>query len=264
MLHSVFERSLHDQRRSLTGWTLGIVCYALLIVLMYPTIRDRPDIQKVIQSYPEALRKMFNITDLTSAAGFLNAYLFSVMVPLLIIIYAVLAGGDATAGEEDRRTIDLLLANPVSRARVIVEKSAAMAVGTALLGGAVYVTVAASGPLVGMHVPFLHMAEATVAMVLGAALFGLVAVLLGAFTGSRGLARGAAGGLAAAGYLLSSLSPMVSGLRPWRLLSPYYHAFGTDPISHGLGVVHLVVLVACIVALAAAGVRAFERRDLAV
>jgi ABC-2 type transport system permease protein len=39
--------------------------------------------------------------------------------PLLLIIYSVAAGASAIAGEEDRRTLDLLLASPVSHTRVI-------------------------------------------------------------------------------------------------------------------------------------------------
>ena len=75
MLHSVFERSVHDQRRALVGWAIGVALYTAMVVAVYPTIRDRPDVQRVIDDYPEALRKLFSIRDIGSPAGFLNGYL---------------------------------------------------------------------------------------------------------------------------------------------------------------------------------------------
>lgn len=263
MLHSVFERTLHDQRRSLVGWVLGVVAYTALIVAMYPMIRDRPDLQRVISDYPEALRKMFGITDMASPAGYLNAELLSLMVPMLVIIYAVLTGGDATAGEEERGTIDLLLANPIPRARVLLEKSAAIGLGTAILGASVYATIIALGPLVHLAVPYAHLAEAVAGIVLVAALFGAVAVAVGALTGMRGASRGVAGALAAGAYLLSSLSGLVSGLRPWRLASPYWHAIGVDPMHHGLGIAHVALLALLLAVLVATAAWSFDRRDLA-
>jgi ABC-2 type transport system permease protein len=263
VLHSVFERSVHDQRRALVGWAIGVALYTAMVVAVYPTIRDRPDVQRVIDDYPEALRKLFSIRDIGSPAGFLNGYLLSVMIPLLLIIYAVLVGGDATAGEEERRTIDLLLANPISRTRVLLEKLGGLAAGTSLLGLSLYMTVVVLAPAVGLHVPYMRLAEATVAMVLVAVEFGAIAVLFGAATGRRGVARGTAAAIAASSYLLSSLSTMVGGLRPWRLASPYYHAIGTDPMRHGLDPVHWAVLIASTAFLALAAGWWFDRRDLA-
>ena len=90
MLRSVFARNLRDQRRALVGWCGGVIAYCVLIMVMYPTIRDRPDLQRVINDYPEALRKLFAITDIATPVGFLNGYLMSVMMPLLVIIYTEL------------------------------------------------------------------------------------------------------------------------------------------------------------------------------
>ena len=52
------------------------------------------------------------------------------MVPLLLLIAAIGAGARATAGEEERGTLDLLLANPISRRRLVLEKLAALAAET--------------------------------------------------------------------------------------------------------------------------------------
>jgi hypothetical protein len=53
VLHSVFERAVHDQHRSLIAWAVGVAAYTAMIVVMYPMIRDRPDLTRVIDTYPE-------------------------------------------------------------------------------------------------------------------------------------------------------------------------------------------------------------------
>ena len=75
------------------------------------------------------------------------------MVPLLLLVAAIGAGARATAGEEERGTLDLLLANPLSRRRLIAEKVAALAceisvLGARCLGGALLVGV----KIVGMEI----------------------------------------------------------------------------------------------------------------
>ena len=67
---------------------------------------------------PATLRSLFAATgaDMSTPVGYIQIELMSFMGPLLVILYAVLAGSAAVAGEEDRHTLDLLLANPVSRA----------------------------------------------------------------------------------------------------------------------------------------------------
>ena len=61
-------------------------------------------------------------------AGFLNAEMFSMMVPLVLIAVACSGAAAATAGEEDRGTADLLLSMPLSRGRVIFAKALAMVI----------------------------------------------------------------------------------------------------------------------------------------
>ena len=56
MLSSVFSKSLRDLRRSFAWWALGLAGYVALIVSVYPTIRDNPDLNKLVESYPEALK----------------------------------------------------------------------------------------------------------------------------------------------------------------------------------------------------------------
>ena len=99
--------------------------------------RSVPFFEELMKAYPEGLMALFGASDLeniTSAAGFLNVELFGFMVPLLFIVFAVGLGSGAIAGEEGRATMEILLAEPVDRGRVVLEKSGAMIAATVVLG----------------------------------------------------------------------------------------------------------------------------------
>ena len=118
MLHSVFLKTLRDLRRGFVWWSVGLVGMSAMMVSVYPTVRGNAALNKLVQDYPAALKGFFGFggeLDYTSAAGYLGMELFSLMVPLLLLIAAIAAGSGAVAGEEDRGTLDLLLSLPVSR-----------------------------------------------------------------------------------------------------------------------------------------------------
>lgn len=262
-LHSVFERAFDEQRRALIGWALGVAGLGVVMLGMYPSIRGNRSFSKLLEAYPQALRTLFGLADYTSGPGYLRAEIFSLTGPVLFVIFAVLWGSDLTAGEEERRTVDILLANPVSRARVVVEKWAAMVTGIVVTAACLGLVLGAIGPAVKLHVGLAALSAAIVSTCLLAVLFGSLALALGAASGHRGLARGLAALAAVAAYLLSSLPELVSWLRPARPLSPWYHALGVDPLATGYRPLHLAVLVGLIAACLGVAVWTFERRDLA-
>jgi ABC-2 type transport system permease protein len=261
-LHSVFERTFHEERRALVGWSAGLAALAVTMLAMYPTIHGNEQFSKLVESYPQTFKAMFGVSDYTSGPGYLRAEIFSLMAPLLLTLFSVIWGSDLTAGEEQRRTIDVLLANPISRRRVLLEKWAALLVGTALAAASLWLALVVGGGLVGLQVGTARLGAAVVASWLVATVFGTLALAVGAATGRRGLARGIAALAAVVAYLISSLAELVRWLQHLRPASPWYHAIGVDPLGGGLGALHVLVLVVMVGALIAAAVLAFDRRDL--
>jgi ABC-2 type transport system permease protein len=266
MRRNVFLKTLADARRALFWWSAGLVGMVTLMVAVFPTVRDNPELTTLVEDYPEALRAFIAFggdVDYTSGAGYLGSELFSFMVPLLLLVAAIGAGARATAGEEEAGTLDLLLANPLSRRRLVTEKIAALAGEIAALGFVLWIALLVGVEIVGMDVSAFHLAAATTSASLLAIAFGVVALLIGAVSGRRGVAIGvtAAGGVAA--YLVSSLASLVGALEPAQKLSPYYHYVASDPLRRGLELGHVAFLVGLALLAAIAALVAFERRDLA-
>ena len=258
----MYDRSLLEQRRGLIGWVVGMAFFCLVMLAMYPTIHANASFSKLIEAYPEALRKLFDISDYTTGPGYLRTEVFSFMAPLLITIYAILQGSDLLAGEEERRTIDLLLANPVARRRVVVEKWLALASGVIMLSVVLELLLGLIGPLFLLHLGWRQLTAEVVGTALFALFAGTLALTWGAATGARGSARGVAAAVAVAMYLLSALALLVSALQPFEWASLWFHALGGDPLTTGFHYWHLGVVGVSIAFLLAAALLLFDRRDL--
>ena len=166
MLRSVFLKSLRDQYRGLIGWSLGLGATVATMTALWPSIRDIPDLGKLLENYPESFQKLFDVDSIATGAGYLNTELFSVMLPALFIVFAVARGARLTVGEERAGTMEVLLVAPVPRIRVLLEKAAALGLSTVVLGVSLFVITAASSAVVGMGIAPGDLAGACVAMVL--------------------------------------------------------------------------------------------------
>ena len=266
MLHNVFLKSLRDLRRSFAWWTFGLAGYVALIASVYPTVRDNPDLEKLVESYPEALKAFVAFGgqfDFTSAAGYLGSELFSFMMPALFLVASVGHGASALAGEEERGTIDLLLSSPLSRTRVALEKLAAMCVELAALGVVLWLALWVGARAFSMEVSVAHLASATALLVVLALAYGAIAFMVAAATGRKTLAIGLTVALAVCAYLVNSLASLVEVLEPFQKATPFYHYAVADPLRQGLDPWHTLFLLAVGAVAAAAGVVLFDRRDLA-
>jgi len=266
MLRNIFLKTFYEHRRGLLWWALGLLAYAAMIIGFYPAMDQMPDINQMLEMLPKELMAAFvgGLTDMSSPVGYLNSQIFFLMGPLLLIIFAIGQGSAGLAGEEERGTLDLLLANPVSRARVVAEKLAALITMTLALAAALWAGLAIGAPLVKMEIATGRLIEATLGSALLALVFGVLALALGAATGNRSLSVGVTSALAVGAYRLNAMSAAITALEPYRILSPFHYATGADPLANGLNWVHTVVLAALVVVFAAAALFMFRRRDLAV
>jgi ABC-2 type transport system permease protein len=267
MLRNLFGKTLFERRRSMVWWSLGIAAMIVISVAFYPTVRDNDAMSKLLESMPKEMLALAGITDATalnSPEGYLQGRLFSMLLPLLLLVFAIGVGTRAIAGEEESRTIDMLLANPIRRSQVVLQSFEAL---LALVIGLGIVTVLAlflSGLTVDLGIGLGRLAAATTSSMLLALFFGTLALALGAATGKRGLSTGVTSAIGVVGYLINSLAESVSWLKPAQKLSPFYYGTTGNPLKNGLDWSNSAVLLAATIALVAIAVVTFERRDVAV
>ena len=262
-LHSVFAKTVHERRHGLLWWNIGIGVMTIATMSVWPSVRD--EYAKLVQNYPETLLAFFGIdkAGLGTSAGYLEAELFSFMVPLAFIAYTVAACSQLSPVSKKRGSLELLIAQPVSRRRVLSEKYLGICASLAVIAAGFAVVVVVFAHVFGLDVTAQHVVAATWSAYLLAALFGAAALLAGCVTGHRALSAGLASTAAAAAYLLTSLGALVAGIKRFRPASPFWWYSGHDPLRHGLEPLHLALLIAVTGVLFAAALVTFERRDLA-
>lgn len=267
MLRSVAAKTLHDQRRALVGWAVSLVLLVGMYVAVWPSFDGGggTSYQDILDQMPEAFRALFASSgaDLSTGAGYVQVELLSFMAPMLVLIYAINAGAAAVAGEEDRHTLDLLLANPVSRSRVVLDKLAAMAVGVLVLVGSTGLALGLLGPLGDLHLPLAGVSAAMLHLALLGLVFGCLALALGALIGHVTVARSVPAVVAVVAYVVNGLATVVSWLEPVRKASPFYQYIGHDPLRHGVSLAAVAVALGTAAVLAAVAIWGFRRRDVA-
>ena len=265
MLRDVTLKTFYDQRRGLVAWAAGLLLLVAMYVAIWPSIKGQPSISDFLQNMPEAFRSLFATSgaDMSTPVGYVQIELLSFMGPLLLILYAVMAGAAAVAGEEDSHTLDLLLANPISRSRLVLEKAAAMVLGTLGLAAVLGVGLVVEGSLADMQLPAGKVAAAMLHMALLALVFGSLALAIGAVFGHAVAARAVPVGVAVVTYVVNGLGPQVSWLEPLQKFSPFYQYIGHDPLRTGVSVAGIGVALGTIAVLVAVAVVGFRRRDVA-
>jgi ABC-2 type transport system permease protein len=262
-VNGLLAKAWRDHRRTLIGFGIGLVATELIYLAVYPAMRDSAaDLQKMMEKLPAALRAMYG-EDIASPAGYLRAEMFGELGLILFLIVAIGGGARAIAGEEEARTLDLLLVTPVKRAEVLRSKAIALAGLLVLFGGIVWGSVLVLGPLFGLHVGVAGLATATLMLVLLSIAFASIALAIGAATGHRATAIAVTTGAAVLMYIVNGLGVTVEVLRPLRPLSLMRWYSSPLLITSGLQPKNIAVFVGVTVVAYAIAHVMFGRRDLA-
>lgn len=257
--------AMREQRRPLLAWGAAGVLLVVAYAAVWPSFRSSSEqYAAVINAMPAAYRALFTVgaSDLSTPAGYLGVEFLSMVGPIVLIGYGIAAGAGVLAADEERGTLELLAARPVTRVRMYAERALAMLVCVALLGAAVWLAQVVAGSMASMGIAAGRVLAAVGGLTMLGWIFGAVAFAVGAATGRPGAARAVAAGLAVLAYLANGLADLASGLRGLRPWSPFHWVLGGDPLVNGLGADHVAYLLLVAAVALVVGALPFVRRDL--
>ena len=220
------------------------------------------DFKDFVDQFPDALLAMVGGANMSTAPGFYQAEIFAITGPVAVILLTVAIGARALAGEEEKRTMGLLLANPIPRSTIIKEKAGAMVIYTFAFGLIAFLGVWVGDLIGGVGLGFSQIAGTTVLLSLLGLVYGGVALVVTAATGRRTLGVYAAAGLALVAYFMASFLPVSEQFADWARLSPFHYYLGSDPLVNGMSWGHGGVLAGLSLGLIALSIPLFQRRDL--
>jgi len=266
-MFSVLTQVVWRRRFGLLWWSVGVLGLDALLAIAYPTIRNNSELDKTFAGLPPSVQAVLGIdaaNKLTSPIGYLNSQYFANLLPIILLVFAIGLAAWCISGDEATGTLELLLANPVGRVRVAVERAGALILSLGLLSGVAALGLVALAPSTGLNKGLdpVRIVEATLATGLLALVFAAVAFAVGAASGIRPLAVSISASLAVALFVIEGLAEQVQWLRSVREASPWHWLLHSDPLSNGLTWQAWLLPSVISLILIAAGSVIFARRDL--
>lgn len=263
----MFETFWYETERRLRGtvaFAVVVSLYAVFAVGLFPSIESAGvDFERLMESYPEALREAFGIEAIGTIEGFLAGELYNFVWVLLLGVYFAYRAGGTIADDIERSRMDLLLSLPVSRTRLLFEKYASLVVPIVAVNVAVGLSVYAGTRLIDTPVDpiaifMVHLLS--VPYLLACAAIGLVLSVL--VSRSDVAQRAALGGMFAL-YLIESLATSTDQFEALKYVSPTYYYAPTDIlVRDSYALVDTGILVGAIVVLFLCSRFLFARRDI--
>lgn len=267
MIGQVLTQAVWRRRMSLMWWSAGLLVAVALVAVSYPTVRDNSELDKTFEGLPPSVQAMLGLDPanaLTSPVGYLNSQFYANLFPIVLLVFSIGLASWAIAGDEGAGTLELLLANPVSRLRLAAERAGFLILMLALVTAVALVALLVLAPRVGLTKDLSpgHIVAATVATSLMSLVFAAVAFAAGAATGNRSVAVSAASALALGAFVVEGLGAQVKVLRPAREISPWHWLLHSEPLRNGWAPEAWLLPLAVSLVLLASGSLIFSRRDL--
>jgi len=182
------------------------------------------------------------------------------MAPIAIMVITISIGAKSIAGEENNRTLGILLANPISRSYLLTQKLIALLIWGFVVAFATFAGVATANLISSLGMDYLNILAICVNLLLLGYLFGALAFFMGAAFGRVGLAAGVSAGVAVVLQVASSMAEISGGW--WQKFTPFYWYNGTDPLNNGFTLAGIVILALAAILVLTTSYPAFNRRDL--
>lgn len=265
MLNSVFLKTLRDMRVPFLWWGSGLLLMNIWIVTLFPSIAQASGLESYFDAMPESMMAIFGITDvvmISTLEGFLTLELMSLFLPALTIAFGVSFGGSLISREEDDGSLDLLLANPIPRWQVALEKFGALVVFTSLVALASYAGLALGVVIADLDGSSVYLLDGMISIVAITLFFGALAYCLTCLRRGRTLAIGMSAGLAVVTFFTTNLGELAN-LPEWtQKLSPWHYYDGGRVLIDGLQWGNVWLLFGLTALLIALGAWGFGQRDL--
>ena len=261
----IIKWTMSQRKFSTLWWSVGTFCLIFVTLIFYPSFKsDAAQFEKSFDNLSDsAVQLLGGSTDFFSPVGYLNSQLFFITLPLLLGILAISLGAGLIAKEEQDKTIEGLLARPVSRSRLLAAKVGAGTLILSFVSIIGLITTLLSVKLVDLEVPLGNIALATLACFLLSLSFGAIAFVFTATGRARGASMGIATAIALGGYVISSLAGTVEWLKIPSKIFPFSYYHSEEILRGGYNWANVWFFVLVILAVAIISWAVFKKRDLA-
>ena len=263
-MFTVIRYTLRRSRGAIIGWGIGLAALGIMMGSLFDMVANSGDLMAAYMEALPELAEMFDFGGMSTPIGWLNLEYFS-FVPLVLGLFATGAGASLLARDEERGTLDLILAHPVSRTTLFWGRFLATTLVTIIL-----LLISWTSLLLSMTWSENFTIPAFELLLPFVSLFGILmffltlALLFSMLLPARSMANMLAAMMVVASFFISLLSGVVEQLERAADFSPLTYLETATAIEDGLNLTWLGVFLAIDLSLALISWVLFQRRDVRV
>jgi ABC-2 type transport system permease protein len=261
---TIFNRNLFKNALMILGWGLGLGLLGYWMFDIYETMFGMDvDLQQLMAAFPAEMLAFFGGADVNifEPAGFLHLEFFS-YIPLILGIVAVSGATGLIVKKEEEGSLELILAQPVSRSAVFWGKLLAFLMTIililAIIWGGFALGLAGTDSFDLTQAQLIQPFISLFAVIL---VFLSLALFLSMILPTSGSAAMVANILLIASFFITSLAQIEERLEPLNRYSPLNYYQGGNALN-GLNNEYLLILFGVSVLLILFAWLLFEKRDL--
>lgn len=225
---------------------------------LWPPLRDT--FADLARNLPAAFDQILGGLSIGTPEGWLHAEMLSILAPGFLIAAAIISAGAATAGEEQARTLGLVLSSGVGRTTFLAAKTTAVVTHLLLVSVAMFLGMLIGNAIGDMGIGIGALASSALWVFLLGLMYAAIALTLGALLGDRRLSSAITAGVAAVSFVLATFLPLDDALTGWAKVNLWYPYSGNVPVVDGVDGGLAAVMVAVAVAVSGAGFLGFRQR----
>ena len=248
--HAPVLRALYERRLGLAAWTVGVAALGVVFVLMTKSVVDP------LLSIPALARFFGTFVHGAIFSSFLGYFWFST-AELLFAAYSIVQVARWSADDVEGR-LGSMLAQPLSRAAVVIERAAVLTAGAAAIVLVAAAAVEYASRTQGIDLDGGRLIESSLLLVPFTLFFAGAGSLLAAW--SPRAAVGLLGGIVFASYLDSQVGQFFNW-PTWVLDLSAFKLFG-NPMTDGIDARSLALMLLVAIAGFGTSILAMQRRDV--
>ncbi len=267
-MKDVIAWEISRRKKYMIWWAIGISLTIILILSIYPSIRDQfKTFDNLMKQLPSAFINLQTggaNESIASPVGWLNSQLYFVTLPILFLIMSIGLGGSILAMDEKEHTLELILARPISRAKLIASKliSYFLIIAVPWLISSIVTGITSS--IIHLPISQFNLFIADIWLLIFILAYGLIAFAATAVsTKIKRIGTIAATLIAFLGYLLTSLANLNHFVADFAKLLPWYYFTPSKLLLGNLNTtlnIYLLTLSLFMIIISFVG---FNKRDLA-
>jgi ABC-2 type transport system permease protein len=263
-MRAEFTSTLRQFRGQIISWGLALFLLSLMLVPFYESITgNQSQLLGYLESFPEEFTAFFgDFTSMGTPQGYLDIEYFSYM-PLLIGIFAVLAGSGLIAADEEAGKLDLIAAQPLSRTRFFISRVLAFISASIVIVFFGWLGMVLLLGKSGMDLTPAQLVLPFIPVLAYIFIFAALALVLSMLMPSRKLAASVSGLLLVADFFIQGFSNLITDLEPIARFMPS-HYFQGGYAMDGLDLGPVLALCGLALALALLALWRYRVRDLRV